>query len=46
MFPFSNVDPNNKREYDSLFSEIAEKFVKIIDGVLTYVSIFSCRPKQ
>lgn len=38
MFQFSVVDPNNKREYDSLASEMAEKFVKIIDGVFASLS--------
>lgn len=38
MFPFSVVDPNNKREYDSLANEMAEKFVKIIDGVFASLS--------
>lgn len=38
MFPFSVVDPNNKWEYDSLASEMAEKFVKIIDGVFVSLS--------
>lgn len=38
MFLFLAIDPNNKQEYDSLASEMAEKFVKIIDGVFASLS--------
>lgn len=46
MFLFSALDPNNKREFDFLATDTAEKFVTIVDGVYASLSEDGARTNE